>query len=85
MTWRQGISEAVQVNGDSWENLVSITLTEEDLDVDFDAGYGGEEGKPFTVWTKEFVYFPASYDGSEWVASVPRNPCKVATDHVGGG
>lgn len=46
---------------------------------------GGVTGCPFTLWTKNFVYFPARYDGAEWVASVPRNPCDVATRHVGGG
>lgn len=55
------------------------------LDHQFHDGYGGEEGLPFTLWTKERVYFPVVYDGSEWVASVPRNPNGEATEHVGGG
>jgi hypothetical protein len=55
------------------------------LDYDFDPGYGSTEGPSFTLWTAKRVYLPACYDGSEWVASVPRNPCDEATEHVGGG
>lgn len=51
----------------------------------FDSGCGGVEGDAFTVWTANRVYFPAQYDGAEWCASVPRNPCDEATQHVGGG
>jgi hypothetical protein len=55
------------------------------LDYEFDAGFGGEEGCYFTAWTKDRVLFPCCYDGSEWISSVPRNPCDVATRHKGGG
>lgn len=55
------------------------------LDEDFDSGFGGEDGEPFTAWTDQKVYFPACYDGSEWMACVNRHPCNVATNHVGGG
>jgi hypothetical protein len=53
--------------------------------VQFDSGYGGTRGPLFTVWGEKRVYFPAQYDGSEWVGSVPRNPCEQVTNHVGGG
>ena len=46
-------------------------------------GYGDPEGCSFTVWTKDRVYFPAWYDSSEWITSVPRDPCDEATAHVG--
>lgn len=52
------------------------------LNFDFDDGFGGEEGVSFTAWTKSRVYFPACYDGSEWIASVPRKICKEATEHI---
>lgn len=55
------------------------------LDVQFDNGYGLIDGPNFTAWSERRVYFPVDYDGSEWVASVPRNPAEVATKHVGGG
>lgn len=55
------------------------------LDVDFDSGYGSTRGAFFTAWTKDLVFFPVQYDGSEWMESVPRNPCNIATKHKGGG
>ena len=53
--------------------------------VEFNDGYGGAEGMPFTIWTKKNVFFPAVYDGAEWVACVSRNPDGVPTEHIGGG
>ena len=47
-------------------------------------GHGLEEGCPFTVWTRRRVYFPACYDGAEFVSSVPRNPVSKPAIHVGG-
>jgi hypothetical protein len=52
--------------------------------VRFDSSFGGTNGPRFTAWGLKRVYFPAQYDGSEWVDSVPRNPCEQVTDHVGG-
>lgn len=69
--------------GETRKDIISYTLTEEELDIPFDDGYGGTEGKPFTLWTKNRVYFPVQYDGAEWVDSVPRNPCDEATKHLG--
>ena len=84
ITWRQMLTGECKSNGDEFEDL-EMTLTAEELDKEFYDGYGAEEGAPFTAWSKNWVYFPAIYDGSEWVASAPRNPCDVKTDHVGGG
>jgi len=52
--------------------------------VQYDSGYGSTNGPAFTAWREKRVYFPAQYDGSEWVDSVPRNPCAQVTQHVGG-
>lgn len=82
--WRIGLIDALTDHGESWADVEHCTLSEEELSVKFYDGYGGAEGKPFTLWTKNRVYFPAVYDGSEWVASVPRNPCEEATQHIGG-
>jgi hypothetical protein len=49
---------------------------------EFDGGYGGAEGNPFTAWTKNYVIFPTEYDGSESIARVRRNPAPEPTDHV---
>jgi hypothetical protein len=84
VTWRKLLKNRMLSLGESWEDVVSTTLTDEQADKEFSDDYGGKEGDPFTVWTRERVYFPGIYDGAEWVASVPRNPCDEATDHVGG-
>jgi len=79
VTWRKKF-EAV-LDGDT---LIHNTLTEEDMDVQFDDGYGGPEGKPFTAWSETHVYFPQCYDGAEWIERVPRNPNNEPTQHMGG-
>lgn len=84
VTWRKMFEEVFADTGDTFETT-KITLSQEELDVEFDAGYGGTNGKPFTAWSKKFVYFPAQYDGEEWIAYVSRNPNGKATDHIGGG
>ena len=84
ITWRKEITALMRVYEETWGDIVSCTLTDLELDEKFDDGYGGSEGAPFTVWTHGRVYFPAVYDGSEWVASVSRNPDGIATSHVGG-
>ena len=81
--WKSLIIKAMTVHDDSWDNVVSCTLTEEELCEQFNEGYGAPEGKPFTVWTEARVYFPAVYDGREWVESVSRNPNGNPKYHVG--
>lgn len=83
-TWRELLSDELKDNGESWDDLVSITLSDEQLDEKFYDGYGGSEGAPFTLWTTNRVYFPVVYDGSEWVGSVSRSPDGKATYHLGG-
>ena len=83
-TWRIMINKALKERGETWVDVVHCTLTEPELDTPFSRGYGGVDGKPFTLWTKRRVYFPACYDGAEWVESVPRDPCDEPTRHVGG-
>lgn len=84
VTWREEIAKVMQRHGETWADVEARAITEEQLDARFDWGFGGAEGAPFTVWTKNRVYFPAVYDGAEWVASVARNPDGKATDHIGG-
>lgn len=83
-TWRELISEEMKEQGEEWTFVVEMTLSEEDLDVEFNSGYGGSEGKPFTLWTSKRVYFPVVYDGAEWCGSVSRNPSIEAAGHFGG-
>ena len=79
------IADEMKEHGESWENTVDSTLTDEQLDKEFDSGYGGTEGDAFTVWTEKRVYFPICYDGSEWCGSVARHPDGKPTEHQGGG
>lgn len=72
-TWKKLLQFALEGNGETMHDIISNTMTE-----------AGSEGIPFTIWTKGHVYFPAVYDGSEWVASVPRNPNNEPTQHIGG-
>lgn len=83
-TWRRELSQALADNGESFDDVVSTTLTDAQLDTRFYAGYGGEEGSPFTLWTSNRVYFPICYDGAEWVGSAARNPDGKPTKHQGG-
>jgi hypothetical protein len=83
-TWRKEIVDAMEEVYDSWDNVVGCTLSDGELDVEFNADFGTVEGQAFMLWTKSRVYFPVVYDGSEWVSSVPRNPCEEKKQHVGG-
>lgn len=82
--WRKLITEALEDNGESWDDVVSHTLSEDEMDKDFDEGYGAVEGCAFTLWTQKRVYFPTQYDGSEDVESVARCPDGKPTCHIGG-
>lgn len=83
--WKTTLDEALKKNGDSWEDVEANTMTEADMVKEFDSGYGDVQGCPFTVWTKNHVYFPICYNGAEWVGSVSRHPDGKPTDHKGGG
>lgn len=76
-TWRELISENMQEHNDGFENVVGMTLTEDQMSR---SGCWIE----FTIWTKTRVYFPATYDGTDWCESVPRNPSDEKTEPVGG-
>lgn len=83
-TWRELIALHMSYLNENWSDIISCTLSDDELDVKFDSGYGRVEGVPFTLWTTRRVYFPVMYDGAEWVDSVPRNPCDKKTVHIGG-
>jgi len=84
-TWKIELDRALKQNGETWIDIESSTLTEEEENKDFDSSLGVKCGCSFTVWTKERVYFPAIYDGSEWVESVSRFPDNKVTKHIGYG
>lgn len=72
-TWRKELIEILKVTKDSWEYLV-ITITDEELDKEFDDGYGSSEGTPFTAWSDNYVYFSREYDGSDYIDHIQRHP-----------
>ena len=84
VSWNELIMLTIKQDKDDSPTLTT-TLTETEFNEKFDDGYGGERGRPFTAWTDKRVYFPVCYDGSEWVGSVPRNPCNEVTVGQGGG
>lgn len=85
-TWRRQLEAEMKSNGDAFGSIdASSPPVGNWLDVEFNDGYGGEEGCAFTIWTKHRVYFPVCYDGSEWVGSVSRHPDGKPTVHKGGG
>lgn len=79
------LDEALEENGETWADVVSNTMTEADMEMEFDAGHGLIKGCKFTIWTERGVYFPVSYDGAEWVGNVSRNPDGKPTRHIGRG
>jgi hypothetical protein len=95
MNWRTELERMLIDNEDELEMLVvksenrpmrpiAVPIDHPVFDREFNGGYGCSNGCHFTAWGGKYVYFPAVYDGSEWIAFVPRNPCLQATSHVGG-
>ena len=82
--WKQEIMEEMSRQDERWPSVIACTLSTDELEYTFNRGFGGSEGRPFTLWTKGRVYFPVVYDGAEWAASVPRWPTMAKTNHVGG-
>lgn len=82
--WKAMLEYEMRKRGECLDDIEANTMTEEQMAERFDSGFGGIEGCPFTVWTKNTVYFPICYDGAESVGSVSRNPDGKPTDHLGG-
>jgi hypothetical protein len=82
-TWADVVAVALGPCPNNYGREEEVEPSEPSMDTIFDCGFGGANGCAFTVWTTHRVYFPVEYDGAESVASVPRNPCDEATEHVG--
>lgn len=76
-SWYKMLKQEMEERGDNFFKRV-CTLNEKELKVNFHEGYGRENGKPFTAWGENYVYFPICYDGAEWVGYAPRNPTEHA-------
>lgn len=83
-SWKKELQEVCKNHGDDFDSL-TISIEDGELEREFDSSYGGIEGAAFTAWSKDYVYFPLCYDGSEWVGFAPRNPCPRKMGHQGGG
>lgn len=83
--WKDMLVNAMRWRGETLADIESSTLTDDEMARVFDSGFGSPEGTPFTVWTKNTVYFPLCYDGAEKVGSVSRHPDGKPTEHQGGG
>jgi hypothetical protein len=75
-TWRKELEEALTRRGESFDDVEANTMTEEEMDREFESNYTKPEiAVPFTVWTENNVYFPFTCDGfAVWVSVVSRNP-----------
>lgn len=83
-SWKELILDEMSSHGENWTDLISITLSDDEAEEQFDHGYGGVNGRPFTAWTAARVYFPICCDGAERCGSAPRHPNGEALAHQGG-
>ncbi len=71
---RKLLTEELTLNNETWDDVVHHTPFEvEKIPL-----------MAWTLWTHNRVYFPVVYDIYTWVKSVPRNPCNLVTQPVGG-
>ena len=61
-------------NNESFEDILYITILDDELERKFDGSFGYKECNDFKAWSKNYVYFNQEYDGSDFVLSAPRNP-----------
>ena len=56
------------------ENIPPNADAERWDEIEFNVGHGGENGMSFVAYTDKWIYFSMTYDGSEYVDCIPRNP-----------
>lgn len=67
LAWNHRLDVALAANGESAADIEASEISK--------FGKGGDATDvPFTVWTKNWVYFPYEYDGHDEIRRVPRNP-----------
>ena len=84
-TWKEKIQIEMDLYGESLSDIVSSTISEDEMNKEFNNSYGLIKSITFTVRTANRIYFPAGYDGAEWCVSVSRNQGGKPTAHIGGG
>lgn len=74
------IGESLKTNGETWDDVISTTLSELELEGPRKFCPFSGNGTPFYLWTENRVYFSVSWgeweENSDYVASVPRNVTK---------
>ncbi len=85
VTWRELIAKEMNRVGETWSDVTSMTLSQSELDSNFDDGVGSDPpiGIPFALWTHSRVYFPVKVDWGEYVGSASRHPDGKPIKHVG--
>lgn len=85
--WKRHIAETaraeVEAHTISWGDRIEEVLADGetivaavgDLSTPFYGGFGTHGCPVFTAWTESRVFFSIQYDGAEYLASAPRNPC----------
>lgn len=82
-TWRQELA-AAQRRADDQNEIIAYAPDAAAFVVEFDSSYGSPKGPDVLAWTETRVYFPVTYDGSEWMESAPRHPTTEGQEHIGG-
>jgi hypothetical protein len=84
-TWRELIAKEMNRAGETWADVVSMTLSQPELDSEFDDGIGSDPptGISFALWTHGRVYFPVKAEWGECVGSASRHPDGKPIEHVG--
>jgi len=83
--WDTGWPEEKPSSGFPPTGLLTIEQAEPYLALRYDSGFGCFQGFHFTAWSKSWVLFWSVYDGAQRIQAVPRNPCTLAVEPVGGG
>jgi len=90
-SWNKMLAAELERRNDTFVSLcieiegtpTFVPLNHYQFSATFDTSYGRCKGCHFTAWGESHVYFPVTYDGAEWIGSVPRNPEPCATEHFG--
>ncbi len=82
-TWHKLISMEFQKNRENWCDVEHSTLTWDELNIKFDDESTLRIGQPFTIWTRDRVYFPVQVRNKQIVASVSRIVDRLPTLHIG--
>ena len=73
-TWREMFLEDMKVNGDSWDNVVFCTLSQEQLDAD--ERRLAVPADEIVAWTAKYVYYGIDLDWTNDCSFQLRNPPK---------